>query len=73
MNATTATTKRDRYIITQINGKFVITDSTLSTLYILTDQAKHADNTNPAHMKFFGMDYDTALGMKTDLNNRFHS
>lgn len=59
---------RSRYILTQLNSRFVVTDSQVSSLKIVNDQAGPADITNPAEVKFFGMTLAEAKALASKLN-----
>lgn len=66
------TTNRDRYIVSHLNGRFQVTDSAVAGVQIMNDQAKNADNTDPAQMKYFGMDFDAADALADQLNAKYN-
>lgn len=65
---TTTTTTIKRYDIAQVNGRWVVVDTTSAQIRIVTDQADLADITNPDHHLFFGLSQSLASTIAKQLN-----
>ncbi len=57
-----------RYIITKLNGRFVVTDSRSSELIVVNDKGRPADVRNADETRFFAMDLTDAEQLAEQLN-----